>query len=112
MASWPGKTEQKACLWLQTDLLLRRKRIPKRKLAKAPATVLGKRKRAGQKEGAGAAAAARGPREAVLVVDDETWTEAQLLARQLGISSEALPAMVSDDLGIVRVDPEACEPNA
>ena len=63
---------------LQTDLLLRRKRVPKRKLAKAPATVLGKRrkrkrKRAGQKEGAGAAAAARGPRkEAVMVVDDET----------------------------------------
>jgi hypothetical protein len=79
---------------------------------------LGKRKRKqaaqgqgqgqGQRQGQGAAKA----KGDVLVVDDEAWAEAQLLADQLEIPSGELLAMVADDLGIDGADPNPKAPEA
>ena len=68
--------------------------------------VLGKRKRAGTRKGKGKGKG-KGQGKDVLVVDNEAWAEAQLLANQLGIPSGELLAMVADDLGIDGINPKA-----
>jgi hypothetical protein len=83
-------TEEKLCLWLSEDILIRHV-LPSKGRAKAPRkrreTVLGKRKR--EEEGARAVAAVLG--------------EVEELAKELDVPVEAVPEMLADD----RLDYEA-----